>query len=114
MAYRCPHVRSLQAEAIHEGDFFDHMQGSTTFLKYRKSLRKRGGLIGAFSHVHLASGIELACVLRPDDLLKVRACSETYGALVRAAETAKERAAAERRLAETPWVLWEDSMAAKS
>lgn len=117
LAYRCPHVRSLQAEAIHEGDFFEHMQGSVTFLKYRKSLGERGGLLGAFSHVHLASGIELACVLRLEDLLKVRACSETYNALVRAvdaAETAKERAAAERRLAETPWVAWEDAMASKS
>ena len=113
LAYRCPHVRSLQAEAIHEGDFFEHMQGSHTFLKYRKSLRERGGLLGAFSHVHLASGIELACVLPLEDILKVRACSETYNALVRAvdaAETAKERAAAERRLAETPWVAWEDAM----
>ena len=32
LASRSPRVKSLQAEAIHEGDLFEHMMGSQTFL----------------------------------------------------------------------------------
>lgn len=117
LAYRSPRVKSITAEAIHEGDRFEHLLGSESFLRYAKALKDRGELIGAFSHVRMAEGFETACVLPVDELHKIRAKSETYRALVRNAETAendKERAKAEQQLFETPWVMWEDDMASKS
>lgn len=117
LAYRSPRIKSLRAEAIHEGDLFEHMMGSENFLKFSKALKGRGELIGAFCHVHLLDGFESACVLPLDELHKIRSKSETYQALVRNVEKAssdKDAAYAEKRLAETPWVMWEDDMAAKS
>lgn len=117
LAHRSPYISMIQAEAIHEGDFFDHMQGSEAFLKYRKALKDRGDLIGAFCHTKLESGIEMATVLPLDELHKIRSKSETYNALVRNVEYAKnekDRQKEEKKLAETPWVMWEDDMAAKS
>lgn len=117
LAHRSPHIDSIQAEAIHEGDLFDHLIGSETFLKYRKALRERGDLIGSFCYTRLASGIEMATVLPIEEVLKIRAKSETYNALMRNVENArnqKEKESALRKLDETPWVMWEDDMAAKS
>lgn len=117
LAYRSPHIKSIVAEAIHAGDKFEHMLGSQSFLRYAKALRDRGELIGAFSHVHLADGGELACVLPLDEIMKIRAKSETYRALVQGVATAqneKDRTKAQSKLDETPWVMWEDDMAAKS
>lgn len=117
LAHRSPHIDSIQAEAIHEGDLFDHMMGSESFLKYRKALRERGDLIGSFCHTKLASGVELATVLPLEEIHKIRGRSETYNALVRSIDNArdqKEKNKAVQKLEETPWVMWEDDMAAKS
>lgn len=117
LAYRSPYITKMEAEAIHEGDLFEHMQGSEAFLKYRKELKNRGELIGSFSYVKLASGEEVATVLPLDEIHKIRSRSETYNALVRKldeASNAKDKLAAEKKLAETPWVMWADDMATKS
>lgn len=117
LAHRSPHIASVQAEAIHDGDLFDHMLGSESFLKYRKALKDRGGLIGSFCYTKLESGIEMATVLPLSEVEKIRGKSETYNALMRNVEQAdnqKDREKAEKKLAETPWVMWEDDMAAKS
>jgi len=117
LAHRSPHIDSIQAQAIHEGDLFDHMMGSESFLRYRKALKDRGELIGAFCHTRLSSGIELATVLPLDEIYKIRARSETFNALTRnleSAETAKDKASAQKKYDETPWVMWQDDMAAKS
>lgn len=117
LAYRSPHVRSLQAEAIHRGDRFRSTIGTNGLFEYEKALEERGPLIGAFSYVRLQGDAEVACVLPLDEILKIRARSEAWRRAmddVRAAETDKDRARAEAKLAETPWVMWEDEMAAKS
>lgn len=117
LAHRSPAIRSIQAEAIHEHDTFEHLVGTNAFLKYQKALKERGDLIGAFSYVRLDGGDEMAVVLPLDEILKIRSKSETYNALVRridSAENQKEREKAERSLEETPWVMWFDDMAAKS
>lgn len=117
LAHRSPHIASVQAEAIHDGDLFDHMLGSESFLKYRKALKDRGGLIGSFCYTKLESGIEMATVLPLSEVEKIRGKSETYNALVRnveQSENQKDREKAEKKLSETPWVMWEDDMAAKS
>ncbi len=117
LAYRSEHIVSLDASAIHDGDTFEHLRGSNAFLKYATALRDRGALIGAFSYVKLTGGGESSIVLPLDEILKIRGRSETYRALVRKVETAqgeRDRAKAEQKLAETPWVMWEDDMATKS
>lgn len=117
LAYRTPRLKGLMAEAIHKGDHFKHRLGSGTFLEFEKALVDRGEMIGAFSYAQLDGGQEVACVLPLDEVLKIRSRSETYRTLVRAVEAAQnesERQKAETKLAETPWVLWEDDMAAKS
>lgn len=117
LAYRSPHIKSLTAEAIHEGDTFEHQLGSSAFLRYSKALANRGALIGAFSYVGLREGGESAFVLPLDEIEKIRGKSETFRSLLRAIETAedqKARARAEQNLAETPWIMWADDMAAKS
>jgi len=117
LAHRSPYIMSIQAEAIHEHDLFEHMMGSDSFLKYRKALKDRGALLGAYCLTKLDSGIELATVLPLDEIYKIRSKSETFNALTRnvtMAENEKERQRAEKSLSETPWVMWEDDMAAKS
>ncbi|WP_375592280.1 recombinase RecT [Chitiniphilus eburneus] len=117
LAYRSPVVTSIQAEAIHEHDLFEHMQGSDAFLRFQKALKDRGALVGAFCLVKLRSGEEIACVLPLDEIHKIRSRSETYSKLVRDVEKAKEgseRREAANKLSQTPWVQWEDEMAAKS
>lgn len=117
LAYRTPRVKGLMAEAIHKGDHFKHRLGTGTFLEFEKALVDRGDMIGAFSYAQLDGGQEVACVLPLDEILKIRSRSETYKQLVRDLESAQSQqdsVKAQQRLAETPWVLWEDDMAAKS
>lgn len=117
LAYRSPQIDSLQAESIHKNDHFEHMLGSKSFLEYRKALTDRGDLIGSFCFVKLSSGAEVATILPLSEVVKIRSKSETYNALARAVEQAendKDRKKAEEKFAETPWVMWEDDMAAKS
>lgn len=117
LAYRSPLIKSLEAEAIRKGDHWKHRVGSQAFLEFEKALTDRGDLIGAFSYARLADGLEIACVLPLEEILKIRGRSETYRALLAGIEKAlndQERARAEAKLAETPWVMWLDDMAAKS
>lgn len=107
----------IQAGAIHSGDVFDYCLGSETFLKYKvQLLADRGDLVGAFAYSQTDMG-QMATVLPLSEIHKIRAKSETYTSLqrkVKEAPNAKDREKAEARLAETPWVMWEDDMAAKS
>lgn len=116
LAYRSPLIKRVAFNAIHEGDRFEYGEGSESFLRYAVSLDKRGPLIGAFSWVLLTNGLETACVLPLIEVEKIRGRSETYRSLVDRVAAAKpeDRAKAEKNLAETPWVLWADDMAAKS
>lgn len=117
LAYRSPRIKLLEAEAIHERDIWKHRLGSQAMLEYEKALANRGELIGAFSYARLEGGFESAVVLPLEEILKIRNRSETWRALARRVETAeneRDRAKADAKLAETPWVMWIDDMAAKS
>lgn len=121
LAYRSPRLVKLKAEAIHEKDFFDHSEGSESFLKFRKALSDRGPMIGAFCYLkarsELGAEADISTILPLDELHKIRSRSETYRSLTKAvgaAENDKDRAKAENSLKDTPWVMWEDDMAAKS
>lgn len=117
LAYRSPSVESIEAEAVHENDTFEHMQGSKNFLTFKKALKDRGEMIGAYCLVKLHNGAEVAVTLPIDEIHKARAKSETYLALARnvtGAQNDKDRAYAQKKLDDTPWVMWEDDMAAKT
>jgi recombination protein RecT len=118
LAHRSPHVLTIEAEAIHEGDHFKHMKGSRSFLEYEKALKGRGELIGAFAFSKLEDNAEAATILTLDELHKIRDRSETYQSLLRGIEKQGmsdwEAKKAAGKLNDTPWVLWEDDMAAKS
>lgn len=116
LAHRSPHIAYLQAECIHENDVFEHMIGSQSFFKFQKKLGDRGKPIGAFAFCKFNNGNEAACVLDMDELAKIRECSDTYTSLRDKAETETgyKQEQAKKKLAETPWVLWFDDMAAKS
>lgn len=117
LAYRSPVIKFLTAEAIHENDKFEHQLGTDTFLRYSKSLRNRGELIGSFSYVLFNSGAEGSCLLPLEEILKIRSKSETFRTLTRnLAEPKDEKARlrAQQQLDETPWVMWEDDMSSKS
>lgn len=117
LAYRSEHIQLLDAAAIHEGDHFKHRRGSNSFLEYETTLKDRGPLIGAFSYVRMTSGAESSIVLPLDEIMKIRSKSETFRSLVKRLEGAgneREKQTAQRKLDETPWVMWEDDMATKS
>lgn len=121
LAYRSPRLVKLEAEAVHEKDFFEHQKGSESFLRYRKELDERGDLIGAFCYMkaksELGAEADISTILPLEEIYKIRSRSETYRALTRAVENAdneKDKAKAKLALGETPWVLWEDDMVAKS
>ena len=117
LAYRSGIVTRLKAEAIREHDDFDYSEGSEHFLKYSKNLRERGELVGAFCHTELKGGTDAATVLPGDFIRKIRERSQTFRALRDAyheAKTDQARAKAEAAYNETPWILWEDQMWAKT
>lgn len=107
----------IQAGAVHKGDLFDYMVGSDSFLRYRINLdAERGDLIGAFAYSKTDVG-EMATVLPLSELHKIRSRSETFNALERNLQSATspaDRDKAAKKLADTPWVMWEDDMAIKS
>jgi recombination protein RecT len=121
LAYRNHNIVKFVAKAVHENDEFDHCEGSDSFLRFKPALKNRGDLIGAFAYAkyRTANGgeAEMSVVLPLEEIHKARAKSETWNALLRAVDNAdddRKRAAAEKKLAETPWVMWEDDMAAKT
>lgn len=117
LAYRSPRISSIEAGSIRKGDHYKNRIGRGGGFEYEMSLTERGELTGAWSYVTLVDGGELTCVLPLEEVLKIRARSETFRALTAAIEKAssdKDRARAEAKLAETPWVMWLDDMAAKS
>lgn len=121
LAYRSPRLVKLEAEAIHAKDRFEHQKGSDSFLRYTKAMADRGDLIGAFCYMEAQSEhgarADIATILPLDEIHKIRSRSETYRSLTKGVNEAKDdnaKAKAAALLADTPWVLWEDDMVAKS
>ncbi|NUB05827.1 hypothetical protein FW320_06510 [Azospirillum sp. Vi22] len=116
-------IKEITGSAIGANDLFEHQKGTTTFLKHSIRLTDQEGkplgqgqLVGSYCFTALSDGQSFT-VLPLDEVHKIRSKSETFRALSRAveeAESAKERAKAEQKLADTPWVLWEPDMFAKS
>lgn len=117
LAYRNPNIVKFTCGAIHQNDLFEHMEGSESFLRYRVALTDRGPLIGAFAYAkyRTPSGAEadMAVVLPLEEIYKARSKSETFNYLSAQAERTNN-AKDIKKLKETPWVMWEDDMAAKT
>ena len=129
--YRVPIVRQVAIAAIARGDHFDHMQGSRTFLEFKKNLEADGeDIIGSFCHVGLKEG-ESFTVLRMEDIEKSRAKSQTWASLAASLSNAeaelgkyaegkapygvmKDYQKAKQAFDETPWENWFPGMCAKT
>lgn len=121
LAYRNPNIVSFRAHAIHQNDKFEYFEDHDAHLRWQPALTDRGPLIGAYAiaRYRTPAGAEatLACVLPLEEIHKARSKSETYNFLAKSvaeADSDWKRQSAEKKLAETPWVMWEDDMAAKT
>jgi recombination protein RecT len=118
--HRTGKVQTLCARAIRENDIFTHVEGTVTEVRYSKALKGRGTLQGSFCHINKNNGGQDFVLLELEEILKIRDKSETYRALQKGVDQAgkknnqKDLNDAINKLAETPWVMWEDDMAAKS
>lgn len=136
LAHRSPKLITLQAESIHTKDVFERMLGTESHLRFQQARSNRGPIDGAFAYskIHGEYGEgEISIYLPLDEVHKIRGKSETYRTLSERVEKAKEALgaaeaegkkpsakllsdlrSAEQKLADTPWVLWEDIMFMKS
>lgn len=96
LAHRNPKVKSFQAGAVRQGDFFDFQQGSEPYLHYKKSLGERGDLIAAWAMVEMDGGGESFVVLNSAEIAKAKAVSQG----------AKQQ--------DSIWDKWPDAMWAKT
>ncbi len=118
--HRTHKILDFHASAIRENDHFCHAIGTKTVLEYSKALSNRGNVVGAFCHINKKNGGQDFNVITAEEIEKIKNTSETYKSLVKAVDIAKnknhqnELKKAERKLAQTPWVMWEDEMCAKS
>lgn len=123
LMYRNPVIKRINAGAIYERDHFVYKDAAEIVFEYTPALfeEDRGRIVGAYAYakVILDSGVEdlIPTVMPWGQIVKVRDRSETYRALARKVADARsllEKGKAEAKLAETPWVLWEDQMVEKT
>lgn len=120
MAKRNPTLIKIFASVICENDVFEHMEGSQAFLKFAAALKDRGEPIGAFCFTKEKGAfgeVDSATVMPWEEIEKIRAKSETFTFLTRAVNEAnnqRDQTKAQKKLDDTPWVMWQGEMAAKS
>ena len=125
LAYRSPALVFLMSEAVRDNDKFESYISSScetgTFLHYQKTLKDRGELRASFCYTRTLNERkgqgDAVTVLPHEEIMKLRGRSETLRSLaakVRNAENEGDRKKAQRKLDETPWNLWPDSMWMKS
>ena len=136
LAHRSPKLITLQAESIHAKDIFERMLGTESHLRFQQARSDRGPIDGAFAYTKIRGEYgegEMSTYLPLDEVHKIRGRSETYRTLSERVEKAKaalsateadgkkpsakllsDLRSAEQKLADTPWVLWEDIMFMKS
>jgi recombination protein RecT len=118
--WRTGKIKTFAAEAIREGDNFEHVIGTETRVSFTKALSKRGEILGSFCHINKSDDGQQFEIVEKEELEKIRLTSETYKNLKKAVEEAerkndqREIKQATERLNETPWVKWSDGMVAKS
>lgn len=117
--HRTGKVVTCCARAIRENDTFHHEEGTNMVVRYSKALQSRGKVIGSFCHINKLNGGQDFELLTLEDIEQVRSTSETYKSLVKSVEQAEKKNnkleldKAKAKLADTPWVKWEDIMCAK-
>jgi len=117
--HRTGRIKDFFASDIRENDHYICEMGTSPNVQFRKNLRDRGELIGSFCHINFLNGGQAVQELTLADIEKVRSTSETYKSLQKALEAATRKNdqlkidEAQRKLAETPWVKWQDIMCMK-
>lgn len=95
LMHRSPAVRSVRADVVYEGDYFEYDLG-TADLHHRHTLQNRGALIAAYAVADLANGGRDLEVLTADDIAPIRAMAQ------KASDPT------------SPWVKWPGQMWKKS
>ncbi len=117
--HRTGKVKDFFATAVRTGDHFRHVLGTNTIIEYSKALKDRGEIVASFCHINKLKGGQEFELLTWDDIVKIRSMSETFKALERGLEIAKngndpnELKKAQLKFNDTPWVKWDDGMSAK-
>lgn len=110
---------SISANVVYPSDVFDWMEGSNTFLQYKRGGRRvrteQDHPEYAFFHARLTGGGESMEVWPYADVLRIRNLSQAYRRALRAKQEAETN---NRRppltWTEAPWVRWEEAMARKT
>ena len=112
-------IRDFFASDIRENDHYRCVVGTNPLVEFSKNLRDRGEVIGSFCHINFLHGGQAVEELTRADIEKIRSTSETYKSLQKALEAAERKNdqakadEARRKMAETPWVKWENIMCMK-
>lgn len=70
--WQSPLAKSLDAQAVHEGDHFDFAYGLEPRLEHRPALSNRGGTIAYYAVATLTTGGSAFVVLSPEDIEAIR------------------------------------------
>lgn len=122
LMYRSPGITRVNAGAIYEHDRFVFKDAADIVFEYEPNylVDDPGRIVAGYAYAKLETerGVDLIPTVVPwKEIEKIRSRSETYRALLRGIDNARnqeQRQKAERKLAETPWVMWEDQMVEKS
>jgi recombination protein RecT len=120
LAHNSGRLLSTSANVVYaDADIFDWMEGSETFLKFkrggRRERREDEQPTHAYFHARLVGGGESMEVWPWGDVLRIRNMSQGFRRAKRALEEAQARGARPPfTWTEAPWVKWLDQMARKT
>ena len=123
LMHRSENLMLLKSGVACENDEYESYLSSEcetgTFFKHQRARKNRGALEVAYCFTRMKGKFghaDMVTELSREDIEKIRSLSKTHGSLVKRADDpkSKDKAKAQRKLAETPWVFWEEMMWMKS
>ena len=73
--FQHPLARHLDAQAVHENDFFDYELGLDPYLKHKPAIGDRGQVIAFYAVASLTTGAKFFVVLSPEEVAAIRGAS---------------------------------------
>jgi recombination protein RecT len=67
-----PLAQHLDAQAVHENDYFDYAYGLDPYLKHKPALTDRGKVVAYYAVAGLTSGARIFVVLSPEEVKALR------------------------------------------
>lgn len=79
LMYRTGFWASVNANVVREGDFFDYDEGTSSFLKHKRTFGQRGDMYAVYAIAHPTNGGPATFkILDEDQVLHHRAASKAY------------------------------------